>query len=84
MLSPPEAEMPPKSNEMATDKHMNIHELILDYMCCHYQKLNDPKIKRMATDQHVNIYKQTLDYMWCHHQKLKRPLSQTTWRWINT
>ena len=34
--------LPPKSNEMVTDKHVNVHELILDYMYCHLQKLKYP------------------------------------------
>ena len=42
VLSPPEAEMPPKSKQITMDPHVNIHELSLDYMCGHHQKLQYP------------------------------------------
>ena len=77
--------MPPKSNEMAMDKHVNIHELTLDYNVLSPPEAETPPTSNeMATDKHMNIHELILDYMCCHHQKLKCPLSQTKRRRINT
>ena len=60
--------MPPKSKQIATHRHVNIHELILDYMCCHHLP---PKSNEMATDKHVNIHELILDYMCCQPRSAK-------------
>ena len=55
--------MPPRLNQMATDKNVNSLELILDYVHCVHQMLECPLSQsKWQPKKNVNMYELILDF----------------------